>query len=110
MAVGLRYVCGGCRKEIEAWSDGNPYFLEFGEKEYAYHPDHERLAKCIGNDDPHLCLACGAEFMVDSRAPTSACPKCEAEAIKPTFDLDGAKCPFCPQGHFSADPDYSPIS
>ncbi len=55
MAQGLRYVCGGCGHVIEAWSDGNPYFIdETGAKQYAHHPDHERLAWCIGNDSPHI--------------------------------------------------------
>ena len=57
MAMAIRFVCGGCERTIEAWSDGNPYYIdEAGAKKYAYHPDHERLSKCIGNDDPHLCL------------------------------------------------------
>ena len=68
MAEGLRYVCGECAHAVEAWSDGNPYYIDGGgAKLYAYHPDHDSLAQCIGNDDPHLCLSCGREFMVDSR-------------------------------------------
>ena len=64
MADMKRCVCDNCHKAIESWSDGNPYYIdEAGAKKYAYHPDHERLSKCIGNDDPHLCTACGDVFL-----------------------------------------------
>jgi predicted Zn-ribbon and HTH transcriptional regulator len=81
-----------------------------GEKQYAYHPDHEDLAKCIGNDSPHLCLGCGAEFMVDSEAPIKACPKCHSAEIADTFDLGGKRCPYCKDGVFAADPDFVCVS
>lgn len=111
MAEGLRYVCENCGHAIEAWSDGNPYYIdETGAKQYAYHPDHERLARCIGNDSPHLCLSCGAEFMVDSRAPVEACEKCGAPDIADTFRLGGKQCPYCKKGKFVADPDSRCIS
>ena len=111
MAEARRFVCGNCDKTIESWSDGNPYFIDdTGEKQYAYHPDHENLAKCIGNDSPHLCLGCGAEFMVDSRAPIKACPKCDSEEIADTFDVGGKRCPYCKDGVFAADPDFICVS
>jgi hypothetical protein len=111
MASGNRFVCDYCELTIEAWSDGNPYFLdEHGKKCYAYHPDHEALAKCVGNDSPHLCLACGAEFNVDSRTPNSGCPKCRSLDVADTFELEGRKCPACPTGRFSIDPDFRVIS
>ena len=28
MAEGLKFVCGGCGHEIEAWSDGNTYYSD----------------------------------------------------------------------------------
>ena len=85
MAMCICWVCNSCSKEIHAWSDGNPYYIdENGEKQYAYHPDHDALDRCIGNDSPHLCLECGEEFMVDSRAPTEACPKCGAKEFADT--------------------------
>ncbi len=28
MAEARRFVCGNCDKTIEAWSDGNPYFID----------------------------------------------------------------------------------
>ena len=111
MAEAVRYVCGSCHTTIEAWSDGNPYYIDdAGATQYAYHPDHERLALCIGNDSPHLCLACGDEFMVDSLAPVEACPKCGAAEIADSFDLGGQRCPYCKAGVFAADPDFDCIS
>ena len=111
MAECIRYVCGNCGKTIDAWSDGNPYYInEDGQKQYAYHPDHERLALCIGNDSPHLCLACGEQFMVDSRAPLGRCPACDAADIGDVSDLDGRGCPFCKAGAFAADPDFHCVS
>jgi DNA-directed RNA polymerase subunit RPC12/RpoP len=111
MAECIRYVCGNCQKAVEAWSDGNPYYLdEQGRKQYAYHPDHERLNRCIGNDSPHLCLECGKKFMVDSRAPIDACPKCKSGDIADTYRLDGRRCPWCQTGVFAADSDFMCIS
>lgn len=111
MAMAKRFVCGGCERTIEAWSDGNPYYIDdAGEKQYAYHPDHENLAKCIGNDSPHLCLGCGADVMVDSRAPIKACPKCYDGEIASTFDLEGRRCPYCKDGVFAADPGFVCVS
>lgn len=111
MAEAVRYVCGACGRAVVAWSDGNPYFIdEAGRKQYAYHPDHERLARCIGNDSPHLCLACGENFNVDSRTPTAECPKCGANAITAIFQLGGQRCPYCKKGIFAVDPDYHCIS
>jgi len=111
MAEAVRYVCSGCFHAIEAWSDGNPYYTdESGVKQYAYHPDHDNLARCIGNDSPYLCLACGAAFMVDSRKSTTVCPKCNGAKIKNTYELDGAQCPYCNKGVFAIDPGFNCIS
>jgi len=111
MAEGILYVCDGCGHAIEAWSDGNPYYIdETGSKRYAYHPDHEQLDLCIGNDSPHLCLSCGHEFMVDSRSPVLACPRCEACEIVGAFDLGEKQCPFCKAGVFVVDPKFRDIS
>lgn len=107
MARGIRNICTHCATSIKAWSDGNPYFIdESGTKEYAYHPEHERLEKCIGNDSPYLCLNCGEQFMVDSRAPVSECPKCGAKDISDTYELDKKRCPFCKVGTFTLDADF----
>ncbi len=107
MAECIRYVCNRCSHTIESWSDGNPYFInESGAKQYAYHPDHEGLARCIGNDSPHLCIQCGHGFKVDSRDPISSCPKCGASIIKPTSELEGIQCPACKEGCFRIDFDF----
>lgn len=111
MAEALRYVCSGCRRPIEAWSDGNPYYLdEAGVKHYAYHPDHENLARCIGNDTPYLCLGCGAEFKVDSRDPISTCPTCGATELADKYQLSNRQCPYCKAGAFLIDPGFHCIS
>jgi DNA-directed RNA polymerase subunit RPC12/RpoP len=110
MAEGVRYVCGHCGKAIEAWSDGNPYYLDAdGRKHYAYHPD-PRWSKCIGYDSPTLCLACGAAFKIDSRSPTPRCPTCDSRDLADTFGLGGKPCPFCKAGVFAADPEFRRIS
>ena len=112
MAEGIRNICDQCGKSIEAWSDGNPYYIDIlsGKKEYAYHPDHEGLKLCIGNDSPHLCLNCGKKFKVDSRSPITKCPKCSSDKIMDTFLLSGHPCPYCKKGVFSLDPDWHAIS
>ena len=102
MAQGYRFDCTACDKSIDAWDDGNPYFIdETGKKQYAYHPNSNRHL-CIGNDSPHLCLLCGKEFMIDSRAPIEACPRCASPRIVDTYDLHDQPCPFCRDGHFEA--------
>lgn len=111
MAEGLRFVCATCSHAIEAWSDGNPYYIdENGDKKYAYHPDHENLARCIGNDSPHLCLSCGEPHKVDSRSPIAACPSCAAETLQPKFRLEGCRCPYCREGSFEVDRGFHAIS
>jgi DNA-directed RNA polymerase subunit RPC12/RpoP len=109
MAQQTIFICNGCGHTVESWDDGNPYYIEksidlegrpVDRKIYAYHPNHEALARCIGNDSPHLCLSCGKEFMVDSRDPISACPKCKAERITHTWDLGEKPCPNCKKGKF----------
>ena len=91
MAECIRFVCSGCGHSIEAWSDGNPFYIdEAGKKKYAYHPHHDELEKCVANDE--LCPKCGSENVVD------------------TFHLEGAKCPKCKAGHFVRDDDFGCIS
>jgi len=66
MSECVRFVCSGCEMSIEAWLDGNPFYLDAGGKKiYAYHPRHEELAKCIANDVPHFCVECGIESKID---------------------------------------------
>lgn len=111
MAEARRFSCGSCGHAVEAWSDGNPYYFdEAGAKRYAHHPDHERLARCIGIDTPHLCLNCGVEFMVDSQAAITVCPHCVASPIVSTLGLEGQSCPFCKHGKFVKDASFLCIS
>ena len=111
MAESVTYVCGGCGKRVGAWSDGNPYYLdESGAKRYAYHPNHEALDRCIGNDTEHLCLSCGAEFKVDSRSPVAKCPGCGSAETARTYKLEGRRCPYCKAGVFAVDPNDRCIS
>ncbi len=111
MAECIRFVCRDCGGSIEAWSDGNPYYIdERGQKQYAHHPDHERLARSVGNDSLHICLACGKQFVVDSRAPTSCCIACESTDIAGTDQLHGRRCPSCKTGVFTIDPGFQCVS
>ncbi|MCY2964648.1 MAG: hypothetical protein NT069_13605 [Planctomycetota bacterium] len=111
MAQQLQFTCDGCGRELTSWSDGNPYYMDdSGQKQYAYHPDHEGLARCIGNDAEHLCLNCGLEFKVDSRFPAAACPDCQSTDQVDTYELDGRPCPFCKRGIFRLDPGAMAIS
>jgi hypothetical protein len=111
VAESRTFVCNQCNKTIEAWSDGNPYYIDsMGERHYAYHPDHQNLAKCIGNDTPHLCLSCDYEFKVDSLSPTTECKKCNSENIADIYKLNGEKCPACHKGTFHLDPERFSVS
>jgi hypothetical protein len=67
-------------------------------------------AFCIGNDSPHLCLVCGQEFLVDSRAPVQACSMCGALEIADCWRLDGRQCPYCKAGVFTADSEFHCVS
>jgi len=110
MAQCKRFVCKSCGKAIEAWDDGNPYYVDKrGKKHYAYHPEKER-DRCTGNDSAYLCLGCGAEFMNDLEAPVAACPKCGSPKMADCYKLGGKPCPYCKKGKFAVDPDYFAIS
>ena len=111
MAEGKHLVCSHCTRTIEAWSDGNPYYLDTaGRKRYAYHPDHENLSRCIGNDVPHICVSCGAEQKVDSREPHENCLKCGQQRLVEIWNLEGHTCPSCRVGTFIQDPNWFTIS
>jgi DNA-directed RNA polymerase subunit RPC12/RpoP len=110
MASCIRYVCQSCEKTIDAWDEGNPYYITpKGKKRYAYHPEPDR-EKCTGNDSPHLCLACCKEFNVDSQLPIDQCPKCKSNEISIIYGLEGRRCPYCKDGLFQRDPEYFCIS
>lgn len=111
MAECIRFICSSCGHSIDAWSDGNPFYIdETGNKVYAYHPNHEELRKCIANDVPHFCLQCGTESNIDSRLDDKVCSQCGAENLVDTFHLVGVKCPKCENGHFEKDNDLHCIS
>ena len=105
MAQCVESVCEGCGHGIQSWDDGNPYWIDdSGDKHYAYHPDHENLSRCVGNDSPHLCLSCGKECEVDSRSPITACPSCKAEKLVDTWDIGGKPSPYCKKANFGVEP------
>jgi DNA-directed RNA polymerase subunit RPC12/RpoP len=110
VAAGIFFVCTNCGKEIVSWDEGKPYYRDpRGTKHYAYHPDPMRDF-CVGNDFPHLCLNCGADFSVDSEEPRRDCPQCHSTEISGTFALEGKPCPFCKRGRFLRDPSRLDIS
>ena len=110
MAERRTFRCDACRYAVEAWSDGNPYYVENGRKQYAHHPHHDALARCIGNDMPSICLACAASFTVDSNAPISTCPRCAESAIVALWRLEHRPCPKCHRGHLLNDSQSGAIS
>ena len=104
------FVCSRCARSVEAWVDGNPYYMdETGKKTYAYHPSAD-VELCTGNDASMLCLGCGEECMSDSAAPMTQCPTCGSGEIVHTWDLAGRTCPYCSTGKFKADPNAFKIS
>jgi DNA-directed RNA polymerase subunit RPC12/RpoP len=111
MAEGIRLVCDECGNSVKAWSDGNPYYIDGdGEKQYAYHPNHEELAKCTGNDEEMYCLGCGCEFKSDSNDPAVGCPGCSSQEIVSPLSLSTRRCPKCSGGVFRVDRDWHAIS
>jgi DNA-directed RNA polymerase subunit RPC12/RpoP len=111
VAEGRRFACTACGFDVVAWSDGNPYYRdERGRKRYAYHPDHENLARCVGNDVPHLCLACGKATKVDSARQRVRCRSCKADALVPTWELGGRTCPKCRRGELVVDETFRVLS
>ncbi len=104
MAAGKVFACSHCDRKIEAWDEGDPYYLDKrGKKRHACHPDPHR-GLCTGLDSPVLCLNCGAESVSDSAAPIMHCPKCKAGKIMESWALDGRTCPSCKAGVFAEDP------
>ena len=110
MAMCIRLVCQNCAASIEAWDEGNPYYLDKqGQKQYAYHPNPQREL-CIGNDSPGICLDCGQQFTNDSREPMTNCVGCQSSNLVDNFALAGRVCPSCKLGVFAADPNFFCIS
>ena len=110
MALGIQFECEHCGHTIMVWDEGLPYLIdERGKKRYVPHPDPD-WDKAIGNDLPYLCLNCGTEFPIDSRARTDVCPHCGSQNIARTTSLEGRLCPMCKKGRFYQDPDFWVIS
>ena len=102
MAEGVQITCTECDFTTEAWSDGNPYYLdEYGEKRYAYHPAPE-ADLCTAVDVPHICMKCAHQFNVDSAAPIQRCPECNFGRISSLWRLVGKTCPCCQSGEIVA--------
>jgi hypothetical protein len=110
MAMAIRFVCQHCQNAIQAWDEGNPYYFDSsGKKRYAYHPAPEREL-CTGVESLHLCLNCGEQFQVDSKAPNQRCLACNSSEIADAFALEGRLCPACRRGTFRRDPNFCAIS
>ena len=111
MAQRIQFVCSECGQSINAWSDGNPFYIdENGVKKYAYHPNHDELAKCVANDVPHYCLTCGKESKIDSRLDSKVCPECGSDKVVRAFSMEGVKCAKCKNGYFARNKDSVCIS
>lgn len=59
MAMGVTFVCANCKFAVEAWDDGNPYFLSYkGRPQFFYHPDGEGMLESY--KIKYMCDALGA--------------------------------------------------
>ena len=111
MAEGRLLICGHCAFEVMAWSDANPYYFDSrGRKRYAHHPDHENLARCIGLNVPHLCIACGEEIQIDAAVGLPVCPMCKSDRLVDMWEREGHQCPKCRSGRFVDDPRRGAVS
>lgn len=110
MAQGVGYVCDHCDFRIEAWDDGNPYYVDRVRmharglprskcKVYVFHPEVPPQP-LDGNDVPHMCLECGHVFNVDTALNRTTCTKCRSPEILDCLRLDGRGCPRCRNGSF----------
>lgn len=89
MAQGFVSRCTACPKEIEAWDEGHPYYVNYhGKKVYVYHPDHER-ARCTEVEIDVICLDCGKEARSDYANPRTKCSKCGRARFRTRFSSRG---------------------
>ena len=103
MALGKTFVCTGCARAIEAWDEGDPYYVDAdGERRYVFHPSPER-ERATGVEWPALCLACGAEVTRDSALAPGPCPACGGGDVVDAWALEGRRCPSCRRGEFRED-------
>jgi nitrous oxidase accessory protein NosD len=111
MASGETYRCNQCRFDVMVWSDGNPFYRdEKGAKHYAYHPNHDLLDRCIGNDPSRLCRSCLETFIHDSDRPAPTCAKCGSADTLDLHEIAGTTCPKCQKGKMTHDPNSYAIS
>ena len=111
MADCRKFNCTCCSFTAEAWSDGNPYFIdEKGEKQYRFHPDHEGLARCSGNDASFICLECAHEFLMNSLSQVILCPACQSDSTFDSYNLDKEPCPSCKKGLLELDINFDAVS
>ena len=128
MAACFTFVCSHCGYSIEAWDDGNPYFLsDKGRHQYFYHPGGEEqlmeyvsqsegkdltgaalqkfLENRTGNMTDMICLDCGRKFRRDLDKQKALCPsrRCKSANISDTCELEGKPCPTCKQGRFKGE-------
>jgi hypothetical protein len=61
-------ICSHCGYTIEAWDDGNPYFLSYrGKKQFFYHPSGERLLESYKMQYMHDALHAIATKLQDEQ-------------------------------------------
>lgn len=109
MAQGITFECTSCGNAVEAWDDGDPYYIDLKRsfrgvprsrcKVYVYHPSIPDQP-IEGVDVPHLCLDCNHGFRVDSERPRETCTKCRSRNIADACRLKGRSCPKCGRGSF----------
>jgi hypothetical protein len=125
MAAGIRFICSQCRFTVEAWDEGNPYFLsDKGKPQFFYHPARERkleeyiqqsagryltgkeredfIASRTGNMSDLLCLDCGNTFRLDLEKRKRICPRrnCKSKNVVDPSMMGGKICPRCKMGTF----------
>lgn len=128
MAEGRKLICSHCGYALEAWSDGNPFFLsDAGEPQFFYHPNESQLeeyiqqsegryltgearqdfmVKRVGNMNDLLCLDCGNTFRLDADRQPTVCPqeRCKSKNGVDVWLLSGKTCPRCKTGTFRGMP------
>lgn len=110
MAEGRTFVCTNCSHSLQAWDEGDPYYVDKrGKRRYVYHPSPER-DRATGVEWPALCLGCGLEITQDSAAAVEQCARCASQEIVDVWAVDGRVCPYCRAGTFAVEPDSFAIS
>ncbi len=113
MAQSWIFECVRCDNHVEAWDDGDPYYVDVRRslqgiprsrcKVYVHHPDVPDQP-LDGIDVPHVCLDCSHGFHVDDQRPRETCTKCRSRNIVDALRLEGRTCPKCRKGSFEGRP------